>query len=244
MVANNSVTARPLFKAIRAKGTLDAPTAVEENNYLMSFLAAGYDGSALQIPATIDIYVDGSVSSGSVPARISFVTGTNATDRAERLTIKNTGNLGIGTTAPTYLLSLGGNSARTFWMERHSTSNTAGNTLTIQAGGATSGATDKAGGDLLLYPGVSTGSAESGIQLYGCVAGASGTVDRTQTKMLQILGNKIGFFGVTPVVRPSAYTITNGTTDRTYDANATTIDELADVIYTIIADLQSLGLLQ
>jgi hypothetical protein len=244
MVANNSVTARPLFKAIRAKGTLDAPTAVEENNYLMSFLAAGYDGSALQIPATIDIYVDGSVSSGSVPARISFVTGTNATDRAERLTIKNTGNLGIGTTAPTYLLSLGGNSARTFWMERHSTSNTAGNTLTIQAGGATSGATDKAGGDLLLYPGVSTGSAESGIQLYGCVAGASGTVDRTQTKMLQILGNKIGLFGVTPVVRPSAYTITNGTTDRTYDANATTIDELADVIYTIIADLQSLGLLQ
>ena len=33
------------------------------------------------------------------------------------------------------------------WMERHTTANTAGNTLTVQAGGATSGATDKAGGD-------------------------------------------------------------------------------------------------
>jgi len=122
------------------------------------------------------------------------------------MTILSSGNVGIGTTSPTNLLSLGGNSARTFWMERHTTANTAGNTLTVQAGGATSGATDKAGGDLLLYPGVSTGSAESGIQLYGCVAGASGTADRTQTKAIQILGNKLAFYNVTPVTRPTALT--------------------------------------
>jgi hypothetical protein len=91
-------------------------------------------------------------------------------------------------------------------MERHTTANTAGNTLTVQAGGATSGATNKAGGDLLLKPGDSTGSAESGVQIFGVVAGASGTADRTQTKAFQVLGNKIGFYAVTPVVRPTALT--------------------------------------
>lgn len=41
----------------------------------------------------------------------------------------------------------------------------------------------------------------------------------------------------------SAYTPTNVTTDRTYDANATSIDELADVLGTLIADLQAANIL-
>ncbi len=39
------------------------------------------------------------------------------------------------------------------------------------------------------------------------------------------------------------YTETNVTADRAYDANATTIDELADVVGTLIADLRGIGLL-
>lgn len=41
----------------------------------------------------------------------------------------------------------------------------------------------------------------------------------------------------------SAYTTSNVTTDRTYDANATSTDELADVLGTLIADLKSAGIL-
>jgi hypothetical protein len=41
----------------------------------------------------------------------------------------------------------------------------------------------------------------------------------------------------------SAYTPTNVTTDRAYDANATTLDEVADVLGTVIADLQAKGIL-
>ena len=41
----------------------------------------------------------------------------------------------------------------------------------------------------------------------------------------------------------SAYTPTNVTTDRSYDANATSIDELADVLGTLISDLQGKGIL-
>lgn len=39
------------------------------------------------------------------------------------------------------------------------------------------------------------------------------------------------------------YTVTNGTTDRSYDANATTIDELADVLGSLIADLKTVGVI-
>ena len=45
---------------------------------------------------------------------------------------------------------------------------------------------------------------------------------------------QVASFTFAPV---SAYTVTNGTADRTFDANATTVDELADVVATIIDDL-------
>lgn len=57
-------------------------------------------------------------------------------------------------------------------------------------------------------------------------------------------GSNIGFFGVTVAARASAYTVTNVTTDRAYDANSTTLDEVADVLGTLIADLKTYGLLQ
>lgn len=53
----------------------------------------------------------------------------------------------------------------------------------------------------------------------------------------------IGFLGTAPVAKPAAYTPTNVSADRSYDANATTVDELADVLGTLIADLQAYGLL-
>lgn len=56
-------------------------------------------------------------------------------------------------------------------------------------------------------------------------------------------GTTVGFYGVIPVARSSAYTPTNVTTDRSYDANSTTIDELADVLGTVIADLQLTGII-
>lgn len=40
-----------------------------------------------------------------------------------------------------------------------------------------------------------------------------------------------------------AYTVTNGTADRSYDADASSTAELADVLYTLITDLQEAGIL-
>ena len=57
-------------------------------------------------------------------------------------------------------------------------------------------------------------------------------------------GSTVGFYGVAPVTRAAAYTVTNLTTDRSYNANATTVAELADVLGTLIADLRLVGLVQ
>ena len=98
-------------------------------------------------------------------------------------------NLGVGTSSPSYLVSLGGNSARTVGMERHTTANTAGNNLTLLAGGATSGATDKNGGTLSLSSGTATGSGSSGIVFNTATAGAAGTTDRTVSQKMVLNGN-------------------------------------------------------
>lgn len=66
----------------------------------------------------------------------------------------------------------------------------------------------------------------------------------TGTKIGTAATQKLGFWNATPVVRQATgYTPTNVSTDRSYDANATTVDELADVLGSLIADLQSYGLL-
>jgi len=111
------------------------------------------------------------------------------------------GNVGIGTTNPLRILGIGGLVARNIGMERGTVANTAGFALTLNAGGATAAATDKAGGDLILTPGLSTGAGESGVQIKGVPAGGTGTADGTQTTAIQVLGNKIGMFASTPVVK-------------------------------------------
>lgn len=44
-------------------------------------------------------------------------------------------------------------------------------------------------------------------------------------------------------IRRGAYTIVNETNDRDYDADASSVAELADVLSQVIGDLQSLGIL-
>jgi hypothetical protein len=70
----------------------------------------------------------------------------------------------------------------------------------------------------------------------------------TRREGLRIRGGasaaQIGFFGATPVARQTGYTaFANLTTDRTLDANSTTLDEVADVLGTLIEDLKTLGLI-
>jgi len=124
----------------------------------------------------------------------------NSTTNTEKMRITSSGNVGLATTSPTKTLSLGGNAAQTIWMERHTTANTAGNSLTIQAGGATVGATDKAAGDLILAPGISTGNQGGKVQIQSTLSGTSGTTDRNPVTHFQIAQGHIETLGTAPTL--------------------------------------------
>lgn len=65
----------------------------------------------------------------------------------------------------------------------------------------------------------------------------------TGTKIGTGATQKIGFWNATPAVQSTGYAITNKTSDKTLDCNATSIDELADVLGTLIDDLKTYGIL-
>lgn len=63
-------------------------------------------------------------------------------------------------------------------------------------------------------------------------------------ELVTITSTGLGFFATAPTAQAAAYTPTNVTPDRSYDADTVAIAELADVVGTLIADLQLYGLLQ
>jgi hypothetical protein len=106
--------------------------------------------------------------------------------------------------------------------------------LSVAANGDVTIGTGSAAADLRLR--------RSGTKTLAIDDGNSGAAAVSITGTLATSGN-VGFNGQSPASRPD-YTVTNGTTDRTFNANSTTIDELADVVSTVIADLTSIGLFQ
>ena len=88
--------------------------------------------------------------------------------------------------------------------------------------------------------GIGTATPDSKLHVSGKI---HGTDELELDGALNHDGTTVGFYGVAPVARSAAYAPTNVTTDRAYDANATTVDELADVLGTLIADLQATGII-
>ncbi|MEK9152550.1 MAG: hypothetical protein AAB692_04235, partial [Patescibacteria group bacterium] len=85
----------------KARGTLAAPTVVAAEDRLGIFIAQGYDGSAYNTGAAIHFYSDATSGVGDMPGRIEFkTTADGGTAEFTRMTIKNNGNVGIGTISP------------------------------------------------------------------------------------------------------------------------------------------------
>lgn len=92
----------------RSRGTQSSQTAVVKNDNIAYFDSWGYDGTGYHRSARIMAFVDGTVSTGSVPMAIKFGTGTTTDGLPERMRITSGGDVGIGTTAPSAKLEVSG----------------------------------------------------------------------------------------------------------------------------------------
>lgn len=194
---NNSGIHSPIINFYKSYGTYASPSIISSGSYAGLFNFKSY-GSSYLTTSSFGARVNGTVSADSVPTDLFFATSGGADDidpyanNHIRLLIKSDGKIGLSTTVPTNDLSFGGNNAKTIWMERHTTANTVGNTLTLQSGGATASATDKAGGSLLLKSGITTGNGGSQVDIYAVTANqGTGTTDRNPALSLSVLGDGV-----------------------------------------------------
>jgi hypothetical protein len=108
--ASDTATTRSSLNFIKSRGTLASPTALQENDTVGDLLFGGYGVGGIGYGGGLFAYVDGAVGPGAdCPIRLSFVAGSNAADRQERLTVKSNGNIGIGTITPNERLTVSGN---------------------------------------------------------------------------------------------------------------------------------------
>jgi len=194
----------PNFTFVTANGTAVSPTATLNGDNLGQFAAIGYTGSGFTSGSKVKVtfVATDTWTPTSNGTAISFQTTANTdttTTRTERMRIDNTGNIGIGTSTPSYTLSFGGSQANTLGVEPNPTAGGAGNSLSISAGAAAGGATNQPGGDLILAAGNGTGSAAGGnVHLQAAGNAASGTSPDTISDRLLIAGNPKAMTGTVP----------------------------------------------
>ncbi|NBS62154.1 MAG: tail fiber domain-containing protein, partial [Microbacteriaceae bacterium] len=90
----------PLIEIQRSRGTSDGSyTKVESGDCLGKIMFRGADGSSWASGAYIEAFVDGATSAGDLPTRLVFsTTADGASSPTTRMTIKNGGEVCIGTT--------------------------------------------------------------------------------------------------------------------------------------------------
>lgn len=149
-----------------------------------------------------DLLLAGGITTGNVGSNIRFYTASNgggAGDNAPTLKMTlfntNTFRLFLGSdSAPSNTLDgfgMNANAAKNLYMNRHTTGNTAGNNLSVIAGSATSAATNKNGGTLILKAGTSTGSGTGQVQIQTFPGTAGSTSDNTAITAINFNGNGI-----------------------------------------------------
>lgn len=110
--AVNSAGYAPGIAFQHARGTLAVPAAVQNGDFIgASFSSANYDGTSYTESAGINLWSDGPVVTGRVPARIEFLTRDTFGNYTTRMRIKNNGFVGIGTTPTTAYLDVAGNNS-------------------------------------------------------------------------------------------------------------------------------------
>jgi parallel beta-helix repeat protein len=160
------------------------------------------------------------IATGNGNSTIIFQTvtdnqGAGTTDRTAtekmRLLGSVNGRILLGTTTTTGAgdgLNLGATVARVVQMLRQPGSVSAGNTLTVKAGGSSPGGTNLNGGGLILKSGETTGTGVSAVSIQTPDIGSSGTADNTYTTRVTVssTGVDVASNKITSLATPTAST--------------------------------------
>jgi hypothetical protein len=90
------------FYFAKSRGaTVGTYTLVQDGDSIGQFIFEGSDGTDFGAGASFGAYVDGTPGNDDMPGRLVFFTSPDGTQvPVERMTIKSTGNIGLGTNAP------------------------------------------------------------------------------------------------------------------------------------------------
>ncbi len=100
---NNDWASNSLFLMQRARGTIGSESTVQNGDRIGQIRFEGYHGAGggqYGYPGIIICQVDAPISGTIVPGNLQFWTTNTSGSTAERVRINNSGNVGIGTTAP------------------------------------------------------------------------------------------------------------------------------------------------
>ena len=91
----------PFYYFNKARGTYASPTVVSDGDICGTINFRGHDSSAYIAGASISALVDGTPGANDMPGRLVFsTTADGASSPTPRMTIKNDGRVGIGTSNP------------------------------------------------------------------------------------------------------------------------------------------------
>jgi hypothetical protein len=77
-------------------------------------------------------------------------------------------------------------------------------------------------------------------QLYNAIYVTSSADSMT---LMSSPNGKLGFFGATPTTQSAGWSVANYLVSKSFDANTVTLEQLADVVGTILTELKNKGLL-
>lgn len=103
-IASSGTTDRFIIKGVSAGGTVMSPTLVGTGRYALTIAGSAYDGTTTLNSGTFNFITEGTPAIGSIPMAFTIETGTSS--RTERMRIKSSGEVGIGTSSPVYALDV------------------------------------------------------------------------------------------------------------------------------------------
>ena len=188
-----------------ASGTSSAPTAVANGRAIGRNNFSGYDGTNFFNAAAISVFVDGAVSTGSVPGKIVFTTNSvGGVAAAERMAISASGNVSIaGLTAskPVFTdASKNLTSAGTLGVDQGGTG------ATTAAAGFNALSPITAAGDLIIGNGVNSAT-RLAIGANTQVLTSNGTTASWQTFSVTPGDGNVGYLNIPQNSQSVAYTL-------------------------------------